>query len=615
VAQKVNVAIEIDGSSVAPPINSLSIKQTVFHHHSFELRWPVWERENFFNRIANDHIGKEIKMEISSGADPDGPKNYFQGIITHVGLSKQEAAFEEIVYQGYSRSIIMDDGPHAQSFLKKSSKDIVKDVSGRYNIDIKTDPAYTGNIPYTVQYNETGHAFLARLAATWGEWFYFDGVQFYFGKPHKESAVELIFGKHVQDIRIGINAVPSKFKLLGYEYLSHKFPESASDSAKISGLDDYGKTAAKASDEVFRFEPAQLVPLDFEDKAALDHLAKQRKATAAGNYVTLHATCDYHVLKPGAIIQLKSDIHEPGETAAKKVDYGEFRIIEINHFMDGQGAYIAQIEAIPAGLETPPLNPYVREPLCEVQPAEVLDNHDSEKLGRVEVQLWWQKPRGEKTPWIRVAASGAGSGHGAYFVPEKGDQVLVGFEHNNPAKPYVIGSLYHGKAKPSGGNSDPDNNNKELRTKSGNRLFLCDKDGGDVVIIEDGKKKNVITLSVAGDGKISIVSGNGDISIEAKNISLKATENMTLSAGTKMTLDTATLEEGGSSSVSIKSSEGTVTLGATTDMNISGKNLNAEGSQNTSLGAASATTKLAGKTIAVEGGTMVDVKGGTIKLN
>lgn len=614
-AQKVNVSIEIDGSAVSPPINSLSIQQTVFQHHSFELRWPVWERENFFNRIANDHIGKEIKIEISPGADSDGPKNYFQGIITHVGLSKQEAAFEEIVYQGYSSSIVMDDGPHAQSFLKKSLKDIVKDVSGRYDIDIKTDPSYTNNIPYTVQYNETGYAFLNRLAATWGEWFYFDGVQFRFGKPQKDAVIELIFGKHVQDIRIGINAIPSKFKLLGYEYLSHKFPESPSDSAKLSQLDDYGKTAAKASEDIFKFEPSQLTPLDFEDKAALDHLAKQRKAAAAGNYVTLNATCDYHLLKPGALFQVKSDLHEPGETAAKKVDYGEFRVMEVNHFIDGQGAYMAQLEAVPSGLEIPPFNPSVRHPVCEVQAAEVLDNHDSEKLGRVEVQFWWQKPRGEKTPWIRVAASGAGSGHGSYFVPEKGDQVLVGFEHNNPAKPYVIGSLYHGKAKPAGGNSDPNNNNKELRTKSGNRLFLCDTDGGAAVIIEDGKKKNVITLSLEGDGKISIVSENGDISINAKNITLQAKENMSLGAGTKMTLNTKTLEETGSSSVEIKSTEGPVTVSAKTDMTVSGKNLTAEGTQNTSLGASAATSKLAGQTIAVEGGTMVDIKGGTIKLN
>src|SRR5690606_33960359 len=95
------------------------------------------------------------------------------------------------------------------------------------------------------------------------------------------------------------------------------------------------------------------------------------------------------------------------------------------------------------------------------------ENHDPEELGRVRVQFQWQKANGDKTPWIRVAASGAGGGYGYFFVPEKGDQVFVGLEHNNPDKPYVVGGLYHGKAKPKGV-SDKDNNKKVIQTKSGN---------------------------------------------------------------------------------------------------------------------------------------------------
>jgi len=607
VAQKVNVSIEIDGTAITP-INALSIEQTVNGHHYFELRCPVWERENFLSQTANASIGKEIKVDISPGGNADGPKNYFKGIVTNVRLAKVEASFEEVIYQGYSQSIVMDDGPHEQSFLKKKLKDIVGEVASRYNIDIKADPAYNVAIPYVVQYNESGFQFLSRLAATYGEWFFFDGTRFLFGKAAKENAVDLVFSKNLTHFDLSINVAPSKFKLLGYEYLGHKFPESPSDSAKVGGLDDYGKMAAKASEDVFKFEPVHLVREDFEDKAALDHLAKQRKSAGAGNYVTFSAGGDYHLINAGSVVKILNSLQEPGAGSPKDVDYGEFRIVSLSHYIDGQGSYENRFKAIPSSLEMPPPNPHVREPVCEVQPAEVLDNHDPEKLGRVEVQFWWQKPRGEKTPWIRVAASGAGSDHGSYFVPEKGDQVLVGFEHNNPAKPYVIGSLYHGKAKPSGGNSDPDNNNKELKTKSGNRLLLCDKDGGPAVIIEDGKGKNSITLSLEGSGKITISSPNGDISLSAKNITIAASEKMTLTA--------KELSETGSDKVEVKAPGGPMTLSASKKMDISGEELEAKGTKGgTILGASASTSKLNGSTVTVEGATMVEVKGGTIKLN
>jgi len=37
------------------------------------------------------------------------------------------------------------------------------------------------------------------------------------------------------------------------------------------------------------------------------------------------------------------------------------------------------------------------------------------------------------------------------FIPEKGDQVLVGFRYNNPNRPFVLGSLFNGKNGGGGG--------------------------------------------------------------------------------------------------------------------------------------------------------------------
>ncbi len=52
-----------------------------------------------------------------------------------------------------------------------------------------------------------------------------------------------------------------------------------------------------------------------------------------------------------------------------------------------------------------------------------------------------------RTSWIRVMRPDGGGGRdgvetnrGFVFIPEVGDHVLVGFRHNDPNRPYVMGA-------------------------------------------------------------------------------------------------------------------------------------------------------------------------------
>src|SRR5690606_11906540 len=145
------------------------------------------------------------------------------------------------------------------------------------------------------------------------------------------------------------------------------------------------------------------------------------RAGRSGNFVVFNGASDNHGLKPGSIITVKGKIGDADNSAGQDVSYGEYRIIKISHSTDALGNYQNHFKAIPSSLTEPPVNTTVSNPVCEMQPAEVLENHDPEELGRVRVQFQWQKSNGDKTPWIRVAASGAGGGYGYFFVPEKGD--------------------------------------------------------------------------------------------------------------------------------------------------------------------------------------------------
>ncbi|GAL64992.1 phage baseplate assembly protein V [Algibacter lectus] len=56
------------------------------------------------------------------------------------------------------------------------------------------------------------------------------------------------------------------------------------------------------------------------------------------------------------------------------------------------------------------------------------------------MQFPWQKPTGETTPWIRVVTPHGGGDKGFHFIPEVGEEVLIGFEGANAERPYMMGS-------------------------------------------------------------------------------------------------------------------------------------------------------------------------------
>ena len=56
---------------------------------------------------------------------------------------------------------------------------------------------------------------------------------------------------------------------------------------------------------------------------------------------------------------------------------------------------------------------------------------------------------GQNTPWIRVVTPHGGGDKGFHFIPEIGEEVLIGFEGGNAERPYMLGSLYNGTAAAS----------------------------------------------------------------------------------------------------------------------------------------------------------------------
>src|SRR5690606_11796576 len=152
---------------------------------------------------------------------------------------------------------------------------------------------------------------------------------------------------------------------------------------------------------------------------------------------------------------------------------------EIKHYHDGN-TYYNEFVGIP-DLFNAPYQTDEAIPFGEEQPARVVDNNDPMGMGRVRVQFPWQEKKGEKTPWLRLIQPHSGSGKGFHFIPEIGEEVLVGFESQNAEKPFVMGTHYNGAETSSYHTSG--NDKKVIHTRSGTKIILNDAEGS--VFIED----------------------------------------------------------------------------------------------------------------------------------
>lgn len=188
----------------------------------------------------------------------------------------------------------------------------------------------------------------------------------------------------------------------------------------------------------------------------------------------------------------------------------------------------------------------------------VTKNQDPDGLGRVKVRFPWLSGDNESR-WARVATPMAGQELGLYLLPEVGDEVLVAFAHGRPDLPYVLGSLWNGKARPPAGNDDGENAVRLLRTR--NFEIVLDEQNKTVRVSDrdrdgDGPGRNALTLD-AGARKITVAC-TGDVVIAAEGkLTLKGQQGVLLESGADAEVKAgANLQLAGAATAELK---GTVT--------------------------------------------------------
>lgn len=144
----------------------------------------------------------------------------------------------------------------------------------------------------------------------------------------------------------------------------------------------------------------------------------------------------------------------------------------------------------------------------------------------------------------RVATLMAGPERGSFFMPEPGDEVVVGFEDGDLDRPVILGALWSDvDAPPTQADTTETNNIRTFVSRAGHEITFDDTSGGEKIVIK-----------TSGGIHATLDDSGGSITMEVESTKLEMTGSAITAKSTSITLevDASNKVEISSSGVTVK---------------------------------------------------------------
>ncbi|MGA1870247.1 MAG: type VI secretion system tip protein VgrG [bacterium] len=445
--------------------------------------------------------GKEIEISLTHEKE----EGVFKGIVVKHSIKKTL----------YNTFLIIDikDSSHKLTLLKqntvfndKEDKQIISDIAGKKKIDVECD-ATTCKHKQIVQYYCTDWDFIVSRAEANGLLVCAENGKLLLKKPDLGNAstdlsdLSEIYEyeleadlstqyKEIESICWDIkNAEPAKFKNTN----------SSSLESAIQSKQNFNELSALLGTEKY-----ELVNDIYSEKEEMEAWAnasmiKNRHSMVRGR-ISIKGNPK---LKVGDTIK----ISQAGDVLEGKAFVSGIRhrinndgwITDIQCGLSREWFYKTDdiIERPAAGL-LPGING-LHIGIVEAYPSD----GDPDNFHRIKVRIPAVDEK-ESVLWARLIFPYAGDKRGMFFIPEEGDEVVVGFFNDDPRHAVVLGSLYNGKTETPLEFTDK-NNEKGLITRNDIKIIFTDE-----------KDKEKIEITTPGGNKALLEDENG-ITVEDKN--------------------------------------------------------------------------------------------------
>ena len=461
---------------------------------------------------VQDWLGKAI--EVTSTDEQESSHVHFSGFILSVDLVYEASGTFSAQATAVTYSWLLDQAPHKQYYTAQTLSQVASTAVGRVGLTSSINAAASKPLNY-VQYGETDFSFLHRITDDYKAWLRpsAHGIEVF---DSFQSGVDLEWrgasGLGLLEFMLGGTLKPASFNGSHYDFhamKSHMFqnvsksPTFSSPSAGLASAVVAQSQAVMGSGFVQQ-RPRVMTVADFQ--ASIEDEAER----ALGSAITGRGSSRNEQLYAGNTINITGSM-----TAA-----GTYGLVAVTHRWD-PGGYGNTFTVTPWTAYRNSSEPELRS-WNGIVPARVTAHDDPKKMGRVQVQFFWQNDG--STHWARTVSPHAGPERGFMFMPEVGDEVAVAFEDGDPERPVILGSVWNGvQIAPRGefwGSDIADNNIKRVLTKSGNRLQFVDTPGKESVVMATPNKLRISMIENTnehGRSTILVHSEDGDILLSAPN--------------------------------------------------------------------------------------------------
>jgi phage protein D len=512
------VEIKVAGQALDPSITERLLEARVQDNLMLPDAFLLRLRDPNFQLVDGTLFDVGAKIELTfAAASSSPPADGFTGEVATIA-PQFEAEGCVLVVRGYDVSHKLNRSRRTRTFQDMTASDIAAKIIGEAGLT--ADVQATRDVyPFEQQSSETDWDYLWRLARRVSYEVACADGKIHFRPPGTSagSAVKLEWGHDLRAFHPRATAVAQveKVTVSGWDPHAKRRVTADAQTAKLDS--SIGLQRDKVSQGLGGGTIAvsdQIVTSQGE----ADALAQSTLDRLANAWLEAEGVCQGNPrVRAGSKVQI---------TGVGTRFGGEYLVTKSTHVMRGQKGYETEFEISGRSRRTlvdllspTPSGEYARSLVIGV----VTNNDDPEKMGRVRVKFPGLDERQEGW-WARVTSIAATGRRGVMMMPLVDDEVVVGFEHGDPRRPFVLGSLWNGTHKPGAlaaeGAGKPDgsfnlHSDKQVAIEADDKLAI---------------KGNGAEVSIACAGGSVVIKQDGSIAIKGAQITVEASAKLALTS-------------------------------------------------------------------------------------
>lgn len=400
------------------------------------------------------------------------PVRYLNGIVTSFGLGKTgfvRTHYQMVVEPALARAAFQSD---SRIFQHQNSEKIIRTLLQKNRVEkVSFEPLPSDwEREYCVQYRETDLAFIERLAAEEGWYYYFD---------HRADSHELRFGhQSIASPILGTltyNAKPAGDRSFACLW---RFDYCRKVTTTSQTLRDYTFLNPNYNLEHQHHSQASALTDSDTSKSAVNSATVYEKYDYPGRYKKDEQGNPFSLYRLESELAVSETANAEGDDMRVIPGYGftleghansafnqDWLVVRVEHFGKQTGTldeeageegnrYENTLFLIPHN--KPWRSPLKPRPIIRGTQVAHVTGPEGEEIycdewGRVKLQFPWDRLGNfdeHSSCWVRVVQGWAGAQYGNMMIPRIGHEVLVKYLNGDPDQPIVVGRTYHSTTEP-----------------------------------------------------------------------------------------------------------------------------------------------------------------------